>query len=656
MRRARDFKLSGDKGLALEHLFDVLTARKMGKMWVPAHEEMMKEFIELCVEHRESRKCKEGLMCYRYLQASAGQEHPMGKIILHLIDLAQRKAAEARARTESSAALDSVEDLDLEEQSPEALLMGGVTSEGAKDRTERETLLPWLRHMLDTYRNVLETLRYMGALDTLYHSVAKRAMHFCKTYNRSGEFKKITVALRTHLKNFLQNFSAQLDGNRDERSRIITPDSVERQLDTRFYALETCAEMGLWSEGFRVVDDIKDIFNIMDRAQQNPKPVLLATYYEKLARIFWVSENHLYHAYAWWRFYQLSAAHNNKLTEEDKRNLASAVALAALAIPLASGDKGSSAGAHGGAGGAGGAAFSALDYVLEGGMPQVERDRKDFLSRLLRWNSAVTPTRETLLAELAAKGVLRIVRPQAAALLRVLEADFSPLTLVAQAQPLLEWLHSSTAPTLPSNIGTLGGASASKAHTLSQYALHVERLVVFRLVEQLTAVYTVVSLDKFRGLIAGLRMSFHDVEKLLVRAVRARQLALRIDHRGGEIQLGNEALETAGVRRQLSELSARLQLLMEAVYPGEDLGYNVPREKKEAVVAMARRFADAMPAAINQRKLLIKDLKEKKQRESTFRARTVSACVMCVVCVCVCRGGEGGGRGGVGKLQQRLAS
>jgi hypothetical protein len=47
-------------------------------------------------------------MCYRYLQASAGQEHPMGKIILHLIDLAQRKAAEARARTESSAALDAV--------------------------------------------------------------------------------------------------------------------------------------------------------------------------------------------------------------------------------------------------------------------------------------------------------------------------------------------------------------------------------------------------------------------------------------------------------------------------------------------------------------------------------------------------------------------
>ena len=59
-----------------------------------------------------------------------------------------------------------------------------------------------------------------------------------------------------------------------------------------------------------------------------------------------------------------------------------------------------------------------------------------FLARLLRGNTAAPPSREALLAELAAKGVLRIVRPEVAALVRLLEEEFHPLTLTASARPL----------------------------------------------------------------------------------------------------------------------------------------------------------------------------------------------------------------------------
>ena len=622
LRRARDYENAGEKDKALDHLYEVLTARKMGRQWQPAHETMMLKFIELCVEYREARKCKEGLHCYRYLQAGAGQPQPLIKIIVSLVMLSMKKAGEARARTETAAAaLESVEDLD-EEQSPESLLMGGVTSDGSRERAERETLVPWLRHMLDTYRNVLETLRNMPQLEQLYHDVAVRAMIFCQQYSRAGEFKKVVATLRSHLKTFLDQYRAQVEGTRDPAARPITAESVERQLSTRFYALEACADMNLWSEGFRIIEDIQ---SVMDKTALLPKSQLMATYYEKLARIFWVSENYLFHAYAVWRFYALSLAHNNKLGDEDKRKLASAVVLAALAIPVH---------AASATGAAAGSAAAAMDAMLESGSSAsaAERERKEFLSWLLRWTSATVPSRDALIAELVAKGVVRAARPEVAALVRVLEGEFSPLTLAALAAPSLDWLAAQTGPTLPAHM-SVGAASANaRAHSLSQYVVNVERLLVFRLLAQLTAVYTTVTLAHFRSLIGGLRMSFHDVEKLLVRAVRARQLAVRIDHRAGVMRLGNEVVEATAVRRQLAELSARLALLVEAVYPAEDSGSSVPKERKDAVFATARRMADVTRRTLESRKVEIKRRTEESMRIA--RMATISV-----------RGGRGRERG-----------
>jgi len=487
--------------------------------------------------------------------------------------------------------------------------------------------------MLDTYRNVLEVLQYLPILEHLYHSVAIKAMLFCRTYNRGGEFRKIATILKKHKNGFLENYARLVEGIKEERTRHLTPESVERHMGTRFYALETCAELGLWSQGFGIVEDIH---SLMERTQVLPKVHLMATYYEKLARIFFVSENYLYHAYAWWRFYYYSAA-QPKLTEEDKRTLATAVVLAALAIPTSSGS---------------GTApqvtptsvTSPLDAILDPGTQPGERERKDFLSRLLRWTSSVAPSREALLAELSSKGVLRQIRPEAASLVRLLEGDFDPLHLPARAQPLLHWLSTHTGPTLPAHIGIVGLASA-KAHNLAQYLPNIERLLVFRLLEQLTSVYTVMRLDHFRSLISSLRLKFFEVEKFIMRAVRARQLALRIDHRSQVIHLGSEAMEAAAVRKQLSELSARLTLLVEAVQPKGGKWEALPtapgvsQERREAFFIGARRVADFTPRTYDNRKTIIQEYKERITREATRRMKMVRACFffVCVVCVwCVC--------------------
>lgn len=117
----------------------------------------------------------------------------------YLVNLASRKANEARARADIDSDLAGVEDLEEGQQAPEALLMGAVTSEGSRERAEREILLPWVRHMWDTFRNVMDNLRYTPKLEHVYHAVAVKAMRFCKAYNRGPEFRKLCRMLRDHL-------------------------------------------------------------------------------------------------------------------------------------------------------------------------------------------------------------------------------------------------------------------------------------------------------------------------------------------------------------------------------------------------------------------------------------------------------------------------
>jgi len=67
---------------------------------------------------------------------------------------------------------------------------------------------------------------------------------------------------------------------------------------------QVATELELWQEAFRSVEDIHGLMTLV---KKSPKPQLMAIYYAKLTKIFWKSENHLYHAYAWY-VYSLSRA------------------------------------------------------------------------------------------------------------------------------------------------------------------------------------------------------------------------------------------------------------------------------------------------------------------------------------------------------------
>ena len=83
-------------------------------------------------------------------------------------------------------------------------------------------------------------------------------------------------------------------------------------------------------EAFRTVEDI---YGLTTMFKKMPKSSSMATYYAKLTEIFWVSSSYSYHAYAWFKLFQLQKSFNKNLSQKDLQLIASAVLLAALSAP-----------------------------------------------------------------------------------------------------------------------------------------------------------------------------------------------------------------------------------------------------------------------------------------------------------------------------------
>lgn len=116
------------------------------------------------------------------------------------------------------------------------------------------------------------------------------------------------------------------------------PDTLQRHLDTRFVQLTTAVELELWQEAFRTAEDIHSLISMSKRA---PKLSMMATFYEKMVKVFGVGQNYLFHAAAYSKLYSLHAARaavsGDKAEDAELEKLSSLVLLSSLAVPLGSG-------------------------------------------------------------------------------------------------------------------------------------------------------------------------------------------------------------------------------------------------------------------------------------------------------------------------------
>jgi translation initiation factor 3 subunit A len=365
--------------------------------------------------------------------------------------------------------------------------------------------------------------------------------------------------------------------------------------------LETASFLHLYTEGFRTVEDIYNILQVAQaRRKVNPqappiKAKLMAAYYEKLTSLFWVRENYLFRAFAWYKYYTLCKEFNRSISVEMKQKQASAVLLAALCIPTYAPAKQTpsqqqSQQQHG--------ITSTID-------DDIVKEKMSRMATLLGFHTR-HPTREALLMEIRSNRVMDGVPDYLKELYLLLEESSDPLVLVDQAKPLLERLQKELGATHEIENGDLSDS------TLGRYVKPLTSVLLLKLLWNLSAAYHTVSLDHLKRLTDGLGIPFDRVEKEIVLVTQSKSLVLRIDHREGCLRFGDPELESDLMRSQLIDLTKSLKHLVQTKIQPSD-----PQLKMEMRTAFYQEIRNNVVAeheAVLARKNLIEERKEESER------------------------------------------
>ncbi|PNS13832.1 hypothetical protein CAC42_1323 [Sphaceloma murrayae] len=515
LKRAQELIGVGNKADALHTLHEHVTSKRTRNSPIAALEPVMVLFIELCVELRKGKMAKDGL--YNYKNTSQNTNVATIELVFRkFIELAEQKVTEAQAKADEvtseadrEKALANVGDLEASE-TPESILLSTVSGEQSKDRTDRAIVTPWLKFLWETYRTVLDIFKNNARLEVMYQTTAHQAFQFCLKYARKTEFRRLCELLRNHLQNAAK-YSTQMHA-----INLSDPDTLQRHLDTRFEQLNVAVELELWQEAFKSVEDTHTLLSLSKRPAKNS---MMANYFEKLTRIFMVSENYLFHAAAWSRYYNLlrqsamlvgsgqaqKKDNPTNIAEADLTTAASFVVLSALAIPVISTSR------------------------SRGALVDVDEARKNKNARLTNLlGMSSPPSRAILFKDALNKGLLRRARPEIRELYNILEVEFHPLSICKRISPILSQI----------------GADPE----MQKYVAPLQQVILTRLFQQLSQVYETVELDFVLDLAQfpePFELSRSTIEKFIMNGCKKGDLSIRVDHATGVLTFDSDVFSSA---------------------------------------------------------------------------------------------------------------
>ncbi|KPM10209.1 eukaryotic translation initiation factor 3 subunit A-like protein [Sarcoptes scabiei] len=601
LKRANEFIEVQNKHRALEILYDVLHSKKH-RTWQKKHEEIMNKYLELCVELKQSFVAKEGLFQYKIIcqQAYIGS---FEEVIRKYINLAEARTNEAKEQSQAN--ILEIDDLE-NAQTPEDILMSAVSVECSQDRKDRVVLIPWVKFLWESYRQCLDMLKNNNKTERLYHDIAHQAFSFCIKFNRKTEFRKLCEYLNMHLDQLKRQ---QMQTTQQQNAiNLSSPESQAMQLETRLRQLENAIQLELWQEAYKAADDIRK-FNLMNLTKKGlGKPQLIASYYQKMALVFWKANSNLFHATALFSLFHLSKELRKNITYEDIRKMASRLVLATLSIPIPP-------------------IRPEIDKLVDTEENIIKQHHRN-LSALLGITSK-PPTRFSLIKDLKRMMVLQNASQPIQDLFQTLEVEFNPLGLCNRVQQIINYVERSTSD--PEN--------ATEFLELRQYIPALKEVTVIRLIREIAQVYRTIEFSRLAKL-----CPFFDpvhLEKLVVESARRHDLQVRIDHRRGCYVFGTELRVSTGeeyiegpylqsmpneqMRRQLVSLYSSLQKAVHLIEP--DQIKKQRDDMKRQIMKNYFKFADqehhrilSRQDIIEQRRDLMKQMGLRREQDEKKRA------------------------------------
>lgn len=515
--KANELVALGKPQQAIETLRQILTSKKHNRTWTLNHESVMLRFVELAIETR--RNIRDVLNQYR-ATCQAAHIASLEKVLTQYLDIVHSKMEEAQKNlndvTGNASLLDIVDDL---EETPESLLERAAGESTVEESKGRAALTNWVKYLWETYRTILEITRNNDKVQELYHGTAQKGFIFCAGYKRTQEFRRLCEMLRTHY-GTVDKYQQQTNA-----VDLNSPITQDLYLRTRYAQLKTAAGLQLWQEAYRTIEDI---------GAPPTKSKLMATYYEKLAQIFWASRNHLFHAYSLNRLFELQSL-SPDIDSKSLQELATAVTLATLVVPLQL------------------AAETEFDPENESNL---------HLARLLGFRKEI-PTRDRLVEGVRASEVFSACADECKSLANLLETDFGPLSMKSKLNPILDFLK-------------------TQPH-LAQYVHPLERAAVLRLLTQLSTVFKTMKIDRLLQLLPG-GVPMQTVESIILTSNSSGLTRIRFDHRRQLIHFADEDMSSPHLPQQLSMLSSALSNIAAQVQPLNEEAKATERRDRKSVV------------------------------------------------------------------------
>ncbi|CAF1204948.1 unnamed protein product [Adineta steineri] len=584
LRRADELIDVGKKQRALETLFEVITSRRH-RTWTKTHEPLMEKFLDLCVELKKSQIAKDGLHQYKTISQTVSVKS-LEDVIMRFLKNGEQRCLDARK--EATNALVDIDDLEVL-QSPESLLLSAVSGESQQDRTDRDMLAPWLKFVWESYKQCLDLLKNNNRVEKIYQEVAQMGFRFCQQYNRRPEFRKLCDTIRTHFVQS-QKYSQQMYS-----VNFQLPETQALHLETRLVQLDTAIAMELWQEAFKAVEDIHAFTTI---SKKTPRPQQLASYYNKVALVFWKAGNYVFHATTVLKLYVLHKEQKKNITHAELSRLSTKALLAILSIPLPT-------------------PRTQIDEHLE--TEETTNEKQKRLTGLLSLQQI--PTRASLIRDMIKQGVLNFVYPELKNMYEWLEVEFNPLKLSKKMEDSIQFVEKLSQP------------------EYTQYMPALRDVTVVRLLQQISQVYQTIELKRFIDLAPSIDK--HRLEKIIVNAAKNNDVQVRIEHKlkaltfGTDLNLSSngqtiesqsapktnviQKMPNEQIRNQLISISRALYSSMEIISEKSNKERN-DKLRREIALTYSRDEINQRKEILKRREL-IERYKEDKEIESKNKLR-----------------------------------